>query len=238
MRRTQFGVHFGLYLVGAMGVVGFSSNAFASSWSNASGSNSAFGWTGGFNNTDHFGNPTVTPSGFFFDNTVNFIAVNPDGSTGDSETDFARTTFDVAASTPGGAPTISQIIVKEFGTWSSEISQPSDFTVQADFQLFRFVPGPPGTTGPLGMSVVFYPNGTWAASRTLIAGAPGNPPNSNLPWSRAQITVTNTIQVSGSAPAGSFIEKTGMQIITPEPGSALVMVVGLGTLLARRRQGR
>lgn len=203
-------------------------------WSNSSGSNAAFGWSNGENNTGRFGNPTVTTAGFLFNQMDAFIAQGGGGG-GASTTDFARMIVNVANSTPPGAPAVHQIIVQEWGTWSASAgSVPADFAVQADFAVFRYLPTPLGTTGSLSLPVTFNSNGTWTASRTLTAGAPNNPPFANLDWRKFQMTVTNTIQVNGSAPAGSFIEKTNMWIIIPEPASLLLVLGGLLPLVRRR----
>jgi hypothetical protein len=213
--------------------VAASNDAIAVSWTNASGANSSFSWSGGFNNVGLFGDPTITPGGFFFNDTVNFIAQGGGGS-GATATDFARTTVDVAGSVPAGAPPIHFIRVVEFGTWSNDISVESDFTVQADFAVFRFIPGPPGSTFSLPMATTFFPDGTWISERTLTAGEIGNPNFADQDWSRFQITVTNTIQVDGGAAAGSFIEKTGMHIITPEPASVLFLLAAFCPVVMRR----
>jgi hypothetical protein len=211
----------------------------------ASGANSAFGWTGGQNNTDRFGNPTVNTSGFFFNNTVGFTATV---GTQPSVSDFARVTVDTQTATPVAGPLIHQLQIVEFGTWSSpnapnagNLTHP-DFTVQADFQVFRNSPTPQGTTGALSYGsgtsyIVFNPNGTWSASRTLVAGG-ASPPFSNVDWRRFLITVTNTIQVSGAAPAGSTISKTGMRIYVPEPSTILFLIAGFGPLVMRRSSRR
>jgi hypothetical protein len=207
--------------------------AQASPWLNASGANSGFGWSGGQNNTDRFGNPTVLPSGFYFNNTVNFSATGGGGS-GASTTDFARVTVDTAGSVPAGAPLVHSITVREFGPWTNSISAASDFTVQADFAVFRQIPGPPGSTFSLPMATTFFADGTWESERTLTAGEVGNPNFADVDWRRFQITVTNTIQVNGSAPLGSTIVKSGMEIIIPEPASFLLLLAGFGPLVLRR----
>ena len=101
--------------------------------------------------------------------------------------------------------------------------------------MFRFQPSPLGNTGAINIDAVFYGDGTWEASYTLDAGVTA-PPYADQPWQRFQITVTNTIQVDGAAPAGSFIEKQGMQIIVPEPATVALLVLGIGSLVIRRRR--
>jgi hypothetical protein len=211
--------------------------AWGVSWPfNASGSNARFGWSGGEYNTGKFGVPIVTTAGFFFVNPNNFRSEVPSPL---STTDFARVTLDRAGSTPPGAAPIHFITVEEWGTYAGNVS---DLTVQVDFQVFRFSPAPPGTTGPLNFGtgtgfITFNPNGTWSASRTLTAGG-ASPPFSNLDWNRLQVTVTNTIQVDGAAAPGSFIEKRGMRIIIPEPASMLLLLAGLGPIVLWRSRGR
>lgn len=224
-----------------------SMDASAGPWTSgmASGSNSAFGWTGGQNNTDRFGNPTVSTAGFFFSNTVNFTATV---GTQPSVSDFARVTVDTATAVPASAPLVHQIQVVEFGTWSSpnppnagNLTHP-DFTVQADFQVFRNSPTPMGTTGSLSYGsgtgyIIFNGDGTWSASRTLTSGG-ASPPFSNVDWRKFLITVTNTIQTSGAAPAGSTISKTGMRIYVPEPSTIFFLLAGFGPLVLRRSSRR
>jgi hypothetical protein len=208
-------------------VTGFA-QAVTIPWANATGSNAAFGWSGGENNTGRFGNPTVSTAGFVFDQMDNFIAQGGGGNSA-STSDFARVTVDVANSTPPGAPPIHTIIVSEWGTWSVDAgSVPTDFSIQADFSVFRFLPAPPGTSGSLTLPVVFNADGTWTATRTLTA-------NAGLDWQRFQITVTNTIQVNGTAPMGSFVEKDGMTIYVPEPASVLLVLAGFLPFARRRR---
>jgi hypothetical protein len=207
------------------------STVFASSWTNASGANTAFGWSSGYNNTDHFGNPTVSPIGFFFSNPVNFKAQV--GTL--SVTDFARVRIDTKDAVPSPGALITDILVYEWGTYSGQIS---DFSVQADFAIIRYDPAPTKNTGSMNLATTFYGDGTWFSQRWLHVGdsVPGFPPT---PWTwgavkEFQITVTNTIQVAGAAAAnGAWIEKDGMRIITPEPSSILLLGF-VGLLIARR----
>jgi hypothetical protein len=84
------------------------------------------------------------------------------------------------------------------------------------------------------MSTTFFPDGTWVSERTLTAGEVGNPNFADVDWRRFQITVTNTIQVDSAAPTGSYIEKTGMHIITPEPASVLFLLAAVCPVVMRR----
>lgn len=226
-------------LVGTAVCFIFVGSAYAGDWSNPSGSTPAFGWSDGFNNTDHFGDPTVTADGFLFDNPVDFRA-DGGGTIGDSVTDFARVTVDIAGSTPSGAPSIDTIIVKEWGTWSESLGTvpATDLEFMSSFSIFRYSPAPLGATGAIDIDINYFGDGTWAAEYVLIAGEAGNPPRADLPWQRFQITVTNTLQVNGGAPADSFFVKEGMQIITPEPASLLLLLAGFGVMTRQRHWHR
>lgn len=223
-------------VVGTMAVA--VNGAFAAvAWDNPSGSNARLGWSGGENNTDLFGDPSINEAGFFFNNPDNFRA----DLTVTSATDFARVQVNTNNSTPAGAAPIETITVREWGTWTHEISEVSDFTVQADYSIFRYSPFPPGSTGALDMPVTFNPDGTWHAELTLNVGDEVTSPifDWDQPAVDFQITVTNTIQVAVDAPVGSFIEKEGMWITVPEPSTGLICLMGLGSLALRssRRRG-
>ncbi|MCP4589568.1 MAG: hypothetical protein GY842_02365 [bacterium] len=206
------------------------------------GSNDRFGWTGGGNNIDPatgpgFGDPTDHLWGFLFP-APGFRAEGGGGS-GASTSDLTRVTMDRFGADQA-ADAFDFIYVREWGTY---LGDPAGLTVQADYDVFRFSPPiPPGTTGTLDMPVTWVPDdpgnpelgGTWYADLMLVAGAVGNPPNSNVPWDTFQITVTNTIQVAGSLPAGSFVEKHGMRIVIPEPSMALFGLAGFGLIALRR----
>jgi len=195
-------------------------SANAGAWSNDSGSNSAFSWSGGQNSQDHFGNPTVSDTGFRFNNTVGFRAEGGGGS-GDSVSDIAQVLL-TATSAP-----LSFFTVREWGTWSSDISDSSDFVVQASIAVQSFSPpGPAVQVDISGQTLVFDPDGTWYTQGTITAPGGG--------WFVGVFKVNNTIQVDGVAPAGSFIEKTGMQVTLPEPASIVLLLAGSGALCIRR----
>lgn len=200
-------------------------------WSNPSGANTRFAWSNGANigfveNPDgHHGDPLVNVLGFHFLNPVNYRA-EVGGVT--SVQDTTRVTVNVLGAVGGPAPSIDAIIVREWGTWSVGLTDPSMYSVEVNFDLFRFLPGPPGSTFGINLPpVTFLPDGRWYTETTYTQG----------PWDQVQITVHNSIQVSGSAPAGSFIQKVGMEIIVPEPATAILLGV-FGALVARRVRRR
>ena len=218
-------------LLAFLAVVVCTSAAFGGAWTNASGANERFGWSSGSNTNDHFGNPDVTVGGFLFNNTVDFIA---EVGGIESVSDISQVIVDVATADPAPADPIDTVIVQEWGTWTVDLSEVSDFTFQSSFNIFRYAPSPLGTTGAIDIGEpTFNPDGTWFISYTLIAGE-STYPKTEVPWERFRIQVTNTLQVDSGAPAGSYIEKTGMNIIVPEPSTALFFLVGLGSVALRR----
>jgi hypothetical protein len=216
----------------AVVILAAGSPALASNWTfNASGANQRFGWSAGKNNTDHFGNPTVTTAGFFFFAPVNFKAQLGTPSV----TDYASVRINTNNALPVPAAGITDILVREWGTFSGQIA---DFTVGADYSITRYTPSPYGQTGILTMPVVFNAvNNTWYSERWLHVGDPV-PTNPGFLWNQPAvdfiIKVTDTIQVaSQAAQNGAWISKRGMEIVVPEP-SALALMIISGLLLMRR----
>ena len=197
--------------------------ALASPWTNEEGANSAFGWSGGNNTSDHFGDPGVTPAGFFFHDLDDFRA---DGGGGFSETtaDTANVTVDTRDADPVPGPAIDMMLVREWGTWQGD-DFAADFVVNASVMLFRQWPLPPSPLGPVMMTVTHDDEEhTWSAQTVIELDA----------WNRFDVSVNDSITVNSSAPANSWIEKTGMEIIVPEPTSMLFLLGGFGMLAVRR----
>jgi hypothetical protein len=218
-------------------VVGFLAiqDASAVAWANATGANSAFGWSAGMNNVGLYGNPTVYDWGFSFEDTVNYRSEGG-GGPGNIATDWARWTSNVATATPSPGPSVLFVRVIEWGYWGTgEVGEPmhpdldpTDFSALSTFNVSRFVPSP-GNSGTLQVPITFYPNGIWYAERTL-----------SQPWvaatgmDRFQVRVDNSLQVLGTAPPNSFIEKAAMIVITPEPTTVLFLLAGFTPLALRR----
>lgn len=213
--------------------IGINQTQAAVSWdiSVASGANTAFGWSGGQNNTDRFGDPTVSVNGFLFESMDNFKAT----TSLTSVTDFARVTISTLTALGGPAPALDTIRIIEWGTFEGDLA---DVGVQADFSAFRTAPIPPApySTGALSLpndnTIFDVLNKTWYTERTLLVG---DLPNWSVAFNTVQITVTNTVQVEAGAPAGTFIEKNGMRIIVPEPSTCVLLAIGMIPLLRRRK---
>jgi hypothetical protein len=225
-------------------VLATTSSVFGANWTfNSSGSNERFGWSSGKHESlpdgSAFGSPVVDATGFLFNNTygdMQFLA-----QVGGPQTVNAGISVKVntAGSTPSGAPPIDTITVREYGTWGGNLP---DLGVQADFNITEYVTGYVNDTGPINLPpVTFNTDGTWMTQYVFVIG-PSNPFGD--PWTGSfnglpvapladfKIRVRDLIGAQGTIP-GTFIEKTGMQIIVPEPSSLLALLV-FGSLVWKR----
>ncbi len=206
----------------------------AINWGNGTTSgphNGVFSWnTGVWDGADAgaFGSPTVSPIGFSYVNEFGDMDYRVD--VGESLNSITRVTINTEAS-----PALQLIRVVEGGSWAGDNSK---ITVQPSWDILKFSPGIPGSTGPLDMSpsVVFNPDGTWIAQYTLLPGdaTPLNQ-DTSLGWGTGILTVTNIVGVAGDASGDTFLDKEYMHVIFPEPTSVLLWV-GLGSVLIRRRR--
>jgi len=198
------------------------------------GSNAEFNWLNGRHDGDgglanQLGSPTVTTSGFIFQNEfgdMNFNVV-PGAS--------INTITRVNVADPAG---ISLITVHESGTYGGN---PADITHTHTLDLFRTAPGFPATSGNIPFPpITFAADGTWhvdmAIDVTSIAWVPFG--SDGLPVNDFQVTLVNIFSINMGAPAGTFVQKTRAEIIVPEPASLLLLAGGFLPLLLRRGTGR
>lgn len=214
----------------------FSSSALAGVWGGTvgaypnQGSHSKWAWEAGMNTSvEHFhGDPTIDEDGVRFDATQNFRA-EIGGSLG--VTDTAQLDLDTAAVS---AAALEEFRIVEWGTWhipEGSGVQPEDvFTIQADLFVLRTAPFFNISELDIAPSIVFNADGTWYNEGTLSA------PDA-FGWVAGQFKITNTLQVLGSAPAGSFFQKGGMGMLgaVPEPTTIALLLAGSGALFLRRR---
>jgi len=216
--------------VGIGAVFAFGNGAIASDWAEPSGSNAAFGWSGGENISDYFGSPSISEEGFVFA-PEDFIAEVTTEGVGGVAADQALVTVDTSGASGGPAPAVTEFIVAEWGTYSGDHSY---FSIQADVSVLRLVPYQ-GTTGSLELGWEGVEGaidwdwdgpGTWRMERTDFLDNPLN-------WNMFSVTFTNSIEVDGIAPVGTFIQKTGAEMIVPEPGSLALLLFGVCVVLRR-----
>ena len=126
---------------------------------------------------------------------------------------------------------LSTITVREYGVWGGA---PSASAVQASFSLMEY--DNYEFTGPLSLPApTFNTDCTWTTEYTFDL-APGNP--LGAPWDSPlaadfDIEVINIIGVVGTAP-GTFVQKLGMEILVPEPGTLFLLCAGAAVLTGRR----
>ncbi len=218
--------------VAAVVVCAVGSFAFADPWENDtdSGSNARCEWYSGehmFANKVH-GSPTVIEDGFHFLNEwgdMDFSA-----AMGESIQAGVQVTVDTVAA---GTDPIEFVTVREWGTWGGVLA---DVGVQPSFSIFDWTNYQ--DTGELELpDPVIESDGTWHVETTLVfepgngLGWPFNDPQAVL-----QITVKNLLSASGTDPS-TFVGKTGLEIVIPEP-SSLWLLLGFGPLLIRRARRR
>ncbi|MBX3395354.1 MAG: PEP-CTERM sorting domain-containing protein [Phycisphaerae bacterium] len=228
-----------LAIVAFAAVVASSSSVFASAWPvNASGTNTAFGWTSGEHldfvpDSTAFGSPAVDELGFFFRNDYGdmyFRAEQGGPNTVHGSVDFE---FDIAGSNPGGAGPISQIIFRERGTWGGNLA---DIQIQYDFSMFSA--SQLLLIAPESIFADFNMDGTWEAEYILTPAGATALNQFFAPifgFENAQIQITNILHVSGSNP-DTFVQKTYSSVIFPEPGTIGLLAVLGGVALIRRRR--
>ena len=225
---------------------------------NQAGQTSAFGWNGqspafGHTGTDNqnMGSPTVNSNGFFFINEfgdMNYV-VNAGTPNINSQVEWAASTKGavvfgqaVQGSNPGGAAPITQIIVRESGTFVSQDPQ-ADFSITQSFGIQFFDPSPPFpfNIAPYAVSLpqptFDLINGTWQTEitidiTTLDLGGIFAPAGADT----MAFDLTNIIALSPEAATSASITKTRAEIFTPEPGTLCLLGLGLIAVGVRRRR--
>ncbi len=226
-------------ILGALLVI--STPAFGANWTfNSAGGVPTFGWTNGrhltgIQNSPAFGSPSVDSLGFHFRNEFNDMSFRAEVGGTTVVNAGVQVHVDVANSSPSGASPISLITIRERGTWGGN---QSDLVVQASFLLLEYdffddlqigLPAP-----------TFFPDGTWVTQYTLpIPDASDFSAFGDFPDATGEfdLTLINIIQANGSTP-GTFVQKTSVDIIFPEPGTLVMLsIIGVVALRRGRRQG-
>ena len=173
-----------------------------------------------------YGDPTVLSAGFNFNNTLSFEAVGGGGSAG-----LANNLTSAFLISTGLGP-ITQLTVREFGTWSAPGGEaPTDIlNFTGIIGLQPISPGGAQQFSIFSNSIIFNQDGTWTAEGSLV-------PNAGF-FMIGSITVENILGVEATATAGSSFEKLGSLVIVPEPTTVALLLAGLGSLALRRRRRR
>ncbi|MBN2563073.1 MAG: PEP-CTERM sorting domain-containing protein [Phycisphaerae bacterium] len=203
-------------------------------WSNPAGANTRFGWSEGQNNDiDLFKSPTITHTGFTFDSIEGFRAERSSPTYPTSITDVTRVKLDVRNAVGGPAERITDVTIQEWGLWENTGADPSDssiFNVQTNFRVAPLDAWhlPITQAVPVVYEYDAEDGGTWYGELTIT-----------IPYTdvyKFQIQDENILSVDDGL-AGSYIEKLGVRIIVPEPGSLLLLASSCIALLRRSRRG-
>ncbi len=205
-------------------------------WSNASGSNSRFGWSngqsddGGLGGSGLWGNPVVTPPGFYFGAmSPNFRAEATDPES-DNMLSSMSVVLSVFSSTPPNAPSLTELRIEEWGTFTGDVSDVE--ATGGTVLLTSLNPArPPKNLGELNMRFDTE-NGTWRAWMDIDFAAIGG----TFPAAVKilSVDVTNHLKAIPTGGRTASIQKTGATVTVPEPATGMFVLCGLVTLVARR----
>jgi hypothetical protein len=219
MNRTRIQI---ASLLLAIAVLATGSSAFASSWAfNSSGSNARFTWSNGqhlagYPDQTAHGSPVVTQDGFFFVNAYGDMQFRAEVGAKETVHSSIYAYLSVA-----GTP-VDQIIVREYGTWGGDQAA---LSVQADFLVYDWVAY--SDTSVDMPDVTFLPNHTWFTQYTYV-------PDPTL--TEFDFSVVNMISATDTLTRGTYIEKTGLEIIVPEPATMLLVLAALPLLVRWNRR--
>ncbi len=217
--------------------VGAAATAVPRDWTNASGANAVFGWTNGQSGDGDvatvglWGDPITTDQGFFF-RTMEpmFEAAATFPSSASTLSGMSVVANTLGAAPPNPSP-LTELHIREWGTFTGDIED-----VDASGGTVLLLPlSPPGPPINLGELVMTFDAGagTWTARMDVVFADIGGgfPAGVNI----LSVDVTNhlkAIPVDGSA----SIQKLGADVVTPEPATSALGLVGL-LIVMRRRHG-
>lgn len=224
--------------VGALLLGSASVMAVPQDWQTPSGvnPNNTFSYSGGQSNDDGlnlinggtlnpeglWGEPTVTNTGFNFNNIRDeFEAVAVGGGN-----DARQSEMDVNIVAIG--PAFNELHIVETGTWGGDLSALQSSTASVEvFQPFPLIL--PTTFDNL--PITFFGNGTWELKFDIndVTAQFG------APFSNLFLSVTNILNSNPSS-GDAFIKKTGVRIDVPEPGTIALFALGAITVVTRRRR--
>ena len=189
--------------MGVFAVAPTSAYAAEFPWANSAGANAQFSWQNGKNigDTNAFGDPTVTTCGFLFGNNPGGINFRATG--GGGVADVVSGIASVLVITQGAGP-IQSVTVRQSGIWAGTIG---DFSITGILGVGQIAPGAPQAFVPAVPILVDQGGGTgtWSAEFTLSS--------STGSWQIASLTAESILGVLATAPPGSSIELTEMEIL-------------------------
>lgn len=226
--------------VGLTLVMASSAGAAAISWTNASGSNSAFDWSNGDSGDGQWGDPDVLPSGFFFNNMLPTFKAGP-VTNPSADTIVSSMSVDVDASSP-----ITELHFAEFGTYTGDVADVRTADTGDDVKTFAsvlltvldpfdFINGPVFQAGYLEFQ--FHANGTWDAALDLdLADLTAMSAMFAGGINTFSVAVTNHMMAvpDDIGATTASIQKTGGRVVVPEPAMLLFGLCGLAAITLRR----
>jgi hypothetical protein len=169
-----------------------------------------------------WGEPTVTPTGFNFNNLrdeFEAVAVNGGSAARQSE-------MDVNVLPIGGV--FNELHIVEHGTWSGDLSALQSSA--ASVQIFQPSPFITPTTFP-GLPITFNLDGTWVMQFDIndVTAQFG------VPFSNVFLSVNNILN-SNPASGDASIKKLGVRVDFPEPATIGLLLFGAIPVVTRRRR--
>lgn len=219
-------------------VIVVSSQAADRSWQTPGGSSpgNTFNYSGGQSGDDGlnlinggtlnpeglWGEPTVTATGFNFNNIrAEFQAVAINGGS-----DARQSEMDVNIVPTGQA--FNELHVLETGTWSGDLSALQSST--ASVEIFQPSPLIFPTTFP-SLPISFNLDGTWELQFDINDFSA----QFGVPFTNVFLSVTNILN-SNPAMGDASITKTGVRVDFPEPGTIGLIILGAIPVVTRRRR--
>lgn len=221
-------------VVCALVVPAASYGAFVS-WTTPAGSAAIFDYSEGGSTDALFGEPTITPSGFWFDPPAFFSSATNGGA------DNTDSEMQVRVKQTAGA--LVEVIITETGTYTGTAG--SEFSAFTDITLTQI---DPFAFPPLhNVSADTYVDGVYDADGNWVLGADGSgtwvkqvtidlTTYTAGGWNEFRLNIHNFLQTTASVGGSAYIEKTGVDVHVPEPTTVGLLALGLVGLGVRRRR--
>ncbi|HUU82199.1 MAG TPA: hypothetical protein VM243_01725 [Phycisphaerae bacterium] len=226
-----------LLVVGLVVSVAGSVVAAPRAWTNATGSNSTFGWSGGqsgdgdVTNVGLWGDPIVNDEGFFFRDMNPLFKAEAVWPASSNMLSGMSVTLNTMNAVPPNMAGLTELRVREWGSYTGDIE---DVVATGGTVLLTPISpgGPPTNLGELAMTFDSQ-EGTWEASMDVVfSDIGGGFPSAVQIMSMAITNHLEAIPMDGSA----SIQKEGASVVFPEPATGMLTLCGL--IAVARRRGR